>query len=150
MIVDVERHDLGRVAAPGSVRVIRAPAVVTHRTVHHREAWIAARVRAGVRRDEVLRAVLPSGSVTGAPKVRAMEVIATLEARRRGLYTGGIGYVAHDGSVSLAMAIRTGVVRPDGEGEYLSGGGIVWDSDPRRELEETRWKALQLARAAGR
>jgi anthranilate/para-aminobenzoate synthase component I len=150
MIMDVERHDLGRVAVTGSVRVVRGPVVVTHRTVHHRAAWIRARVREGAGRTEVLRAMLPSGSVTGAPKVRAMEVIATLEAHRRGLYTGAIGYVAHDGSVELAMAIRTAVVRGDGEGQYLAGGGIVWDSDPQRELEETRWKALQLARAAGR
>jgi len=147
MIVDVERHDLGRVAAPGSVRVVAGPRVVTHRTVHHREAWIAARAAACASRDDVLASMLPSGSVTGAPKVRAMEVIASLEGRRRGLYTGAIGFVAHDGSTTLAMAIRTATFAGE-EGEYLTGGGIVSDSDPRRELEETRWKALQLERIA--
>lgn len=149
MIVDVERNDLGRVAAVGSVRVTAPPHVVTHRTIHHRVARVAAIARAGVTREEVLRAMVPSGSVTGAPKVRAMEVIATLEARRRGLYTGGIGFVRHDGGVMLSMAIRTAVLGAGGEGEYWTGGGIVADSDPAREVEETRWKALQLVRAAG-
>ncbi len=147
MIVDVERNDLGRVAAVGSVHIASPPHVVTHRTVHHRVARVVARVRPGVSREEVLRAMVPSGSVTGAPKVRAMEVIASLEAKRRGLYTGGLGFVRHDGGVVLAMAIRTVVLRGD-EGEYWTGGGIVADSDPLREVEETRWKALQLTRAA--
>lgn len=148
MIVDVERNDLGRVAMVGSVRVTAAPHVVTHRTIHHRLARVSARARADVPREEVLAAMVPSGSVTGAPKVRAMEVIALLEARRRGLYTGGFGFVRHDGGVVLAMAIRTVVLAGD-EGEYWTGGGIVADSDPAREVEETRWKALQLVRAAG-
>jgi anthranilate/para-aminobenzoate synthase component I len=147
MIVDVERNDLGRVAEVGSVRLASAPAVATHRTVHHRAARVTARARAGASREEVLAAMLPSGSVTGAPKVRAMEVIAALEPRRRGLYTGGLGFVAHDGGVTLSMAIRTAVIA-GGRGEYWTGGGIVADSDPEREVEETRWKALQLQRAA--
>jgi anthranilate/para-aminobenzoate synthase component I len=111
-------------------------------------ARVIARARVGVTREEVLRAMVPSGSVTGAPKVRAMEVIASLESKRRGLYTGGLGFVRHDGGVVLAMAIRTVVLRGR-EGEYWTGGGIVADSDPQREVEETRWKALQLT-AAGR
>jgi anthranilate/para-aminobenzoate synthase component I len=101
-----------------------------------------------VTREAVIEAMLPSGSVTGAPKIRAMEVIASLEPRRRGLYTGAFGCVGHGGGVVLAMGIRTLVLGDDGEGEYLTGGGIVADSDPARELEETRWKALQLERAA--
>jgi anthranilate/para-aminobenzoate synthase component I len=147
MIIDVERNDLGRVAEVGSVRMTEGPRVVTHRTVHHRQAAITARARADASREDVLLAMLPSGSVTGAPKVRAMEVIARLEPSRRGLYTGAFGFVAHDGGVTLAMGIRT-VVLAGREGEYLTGGGIVADSDPERELEETRWKALQLERAA--
>ncbi|NUO49943.1 MAG: anthranilate synthase component I family protein [Polyangiaceae bacterium] len=152
MIVDVERNDLARVSERGSVEVAGAPRVVSHRTVHHRVATVRGRARAGVSRDEVLRAMLPSGSVTGAPKVRAMEVIARLESARRGVYTGAFGYAGHDGSMRLAMAIRTCVIGPDGHGEYGVGGGIVVDSDPARELEETRWKSVQLAeimRAAG-
>jgi anthranilate/para-aminobenzoate synthase component I len=147
MIVDVERNDLGRVAEAGSVRVVAGPRVVTHRTIHHRVALIAARAKASATRAEVLASMVPSGSVTGAPKVRAMEVIADLEASRRGLYTGGIGFVAHDGSVTLSMAIRTAVLRGR-EGEYWTGGGIVADSDPLREVEETRWKAVQIAGGA--
>ncbi len=149
MIVDVERNDLGRVAVVGSVRVTAPPHVVTHRTIHHRLARVRALARPDLSRGEVLASMVPSGSVTGAPKVRAMEVIAMLEARRRGLYTGGIGFVRHDGAVVLAMAIRT-VVLAGSEGEYWTGGGIVADSDPQREVEETRWKALQLVRAAER
>lgn len=148
MIVDVERNDLGRIAELGSIRVTAGPMVVTHRTLHHRLALLEARTRAGVSREQVLAAMIPSGSVTGAPKVRAMEVIARLEAARRGLYTGGLGFVGHDGGVTMAMAIRTAVLEGR-EGSYWTGGGIVADSDPAREVEETRWKALQLMRAAG-
>jgi anthranilate/para-aminobenzoate synthase component I len=145
MILDVERNDLGRVAEVGSVRVVDGPRVVTHRSIHHRVALLTARARGDARREEVLAAMLPSGSVTGAPKVRAMEVIASLEPARRGLYTGGIGYVRQDGTALLSMAIRTAVLWGD-EGEYWTGGGIVADSDPSREVEETHWKARQLAR----
>jgi anthranilate/para-aminobenzoate synthase component I len=147
MIIDVERNDLGKVSATGSVRVIRGPEVVTHRTIHHREALLTSLAKISVSRRDVLEAMLPSGSVTGAPKIRAMEVIANLEAHRRGLYTGGFGAVAHDGSMTLAMAIRTVVLRGP-NGEYFTGGGIVADSDPHRELEETRWKAIQLEKVA--
>jgi anthranilate/para-aminobenzoate synthase component I len=137
------------VAEVGSVRVLSGPRVVTQRSVHHRLALLGARARAGVSREEVLASMVPSGSVTGAPKVRAMEVIAALEPARRGLYTGGLGLVRHDGGIALSMAIRTAVTWGR-EGEYWTGGGIVADSDPAREVEETRWKALQLLGAAGR
>jgi len=144
MILDVERNDLGRVAETGTVRMLWAPHVCTLPTVHHRLATLEARLRSGIGRAELLDATLPSGSVTGAPKVRAMEVIAQLERNRRGLYTGALGAVMHDGTLRLAMAIRTLTVR-QGEGHYYSGGGIVADSDPTREVEETHWKALQIA-----
>jgi anthranilate/para-aminobenzoate synthase component I len=143
MVLDVERNDLGRVTVPGSLRLIERPRVFTHSTVHHRAATLCARLRREVSRAELLEAMLPSGSVTGAPKIRAMEVIAELEASRRGLYTGALGFIRHDGGLRLAMAIRTLTVR-GGEGHYFVGGGIVADSDPERELEETRWKAVQL------
>ena len=143
MIVDVVRNDLGRVARVGSVRLVRPPHVVTHRTVHHRRALLAALADEQATRLQVLLALLPSGSVTGAPKVRAMEVIADLESQRRGLYTGAIGYVSHAGSLRLAMAIRT-LVLHQRVGHYWTGGGIVADSDPQREWEETGWKATQL------
>jgi anthranilate/para-aminobenzoate synthase component I len=148
MVVDVERNDLGRIAATGTVRVNGAPEIQTHRTLHHRVARVSARLRADLCREAVLEAMLPSGSVTGAPKGRAMGVIAELEPHRRGLYTGAIGFLRADGSVELGMAIRTLTVR-DGEAHYHAGGGIVADSDPAREVEETRWKALTVLAAAG-
>ena len=148
MIVDVVRNDLGAVAELGSVRLASAPQVVTHRTVHHRRALLKATALSQLARADVLAALLPSGSVTGAPKVRAMEVIAELEQARRGLYTGGLGFVSHAGDVRLAMAIRTAVMTRIGTGQwsghYWTGGGIVVDSDPEREWRETGWKASQL------
>jgi anthranilate/para-aminobenzoate synthase component I len=148
MAIDLHRNDLGRVAIPGSVRVCGAPRLVGTRTVWSRVAEIVARRAAGVSLEAVMRALLPCGSVTGAPKVRAMEIIAQLEPFRRGLYTGAYGYVGRDGGACLAMAIRTlEIGRPGdpGAARYCTGGGIVADSDPWRELEETRWKAAQLA-----
>jgi anthranilate/para-aminobenzoate synthase component I len=143
MILDVERNDLGRVAVAGSVRLLRAPAVETHRTVHHRLAVLGARLDPRRTQLDLLRAMFPSGSVTGAPKVRAMEVIAELEPARRGLYTGAFGSVAFDGSLTLAMAIRVLTLKRH-EAHYYAGGGIVADSDPAAELDETRWKGAQL------
>ncbi len=143
MILDVERNDLGRIASSGSVRILRSAEVETYPTVHHRFATVGARVDPRYTQLDVLRATLPSGSVTGAPKVRAMEVIAELEPVRRGLYTGAFGSVAYDGSLTLAMAIRLLTIRKQ-EAHYFAGGGIVADSDPQAELEETRWKAAQL------
>jgi len=145
MILDVERNDLGKIAGPGSVRLLRAPEVETHRTLHHRSAVLGALLRADKTPHDAVVAMFPSGSVTGAPKVRAMEVIAQLEFARRGLYTGAFGYVAFDGSIRLAMAIRVLTIQ-NGEGHYFAGGGIVADSDPEAELAETRWKATQLER----
>ncbi len=147
MVLDVERNDLARVSVPGSVVLVEPPHVETHETVHHRVATLRASLRSNATRAEVLGWMLPSGSVTGAPKVSAMDLIAELEAERRGLYTGAFGYLAHDGSLELGMAIRTLTAR-DGVGHYFAGGGIVADSDPAREVEETLWKAEALLRHA--
>jgi anthranilate/para-aminobenzoate synthase component I len=147
MAVDVHRSDLGRVAVPGSVRVLGEPRVLAGQAVWSRVAEVVARRAPGVSLDHVAAAVLPCGSVTGAPKVRAMEVIAGLEPWRRSAYTGVYGYVGRDGSLELAMAIRTIEVAKVGQEQracYFAGGGIVADSIPERELEETRWKAAQL------
>jgi len=150
MAIDLHRNDLGKIATPGSVRVRCAPRVVAGRTVWSRVAEIVARRARDTTLDDIARAMLPCGSVTGAPKVRAMEIIADLEPFRRGLYTGAYGYVGRDGGLVLAMAIRTLEIASDGtpgerRARYVTGGGIVADSDPWRELEETRWKAAQLA-----
>jgi anthranilate/para-aminobenzoate synthase component I len=147
MVIDVERNDVGRVSVTGSVRAT-TPTVGSHGLVWHRRADVLGRLLPGVSRKALLEALLPSGSVTGAPKVRAMEIIAHLEAERRGLYTGGLGYITHAGEMTLGMAIRTLSTR-GAEGHYFTGGGIVADSDPTREVEETLWKAQQLVGRAG-
>jgi anthranilate/para-aminobenzoate synthase component I len=143
MVLDVERNDLARVSMPGSIELAEPPHVETHGTVHHRVATLCSRLKPEVTRREVLSWMLPSGSVTGAPKVRAMDLIAELEAERRGLYTGALGYIAHDGSLELSMAIRALTVK-NATGYYFAGGGIVADSDPAREVEETLWKTEAL------
>jgi anthranilate/para-aminobenzoate synthase component I len=143
MVLDVERNDLARLARPGSVQLWTPPHVEVHGTVIHRVATLRAELRPELSRREVLERMLPSGSVTGAPQVRAMDLIAELEAERRGLYTGAFGFLAYDGSLELGMAIRTLTVR-GGEGHYWAGGGIVADSDPDREVQETLWKAEAL------
>ncbi len=142
MAIDLHRNDLGRVCVPGSVRVRGAPRVVRARVLS-RVAEVVGRREVTRDIEDAARALLPAGSITGAPKVRAMEIIADLEEHRRGLYTGALGYVGRDGGVCLTMAIRTAVVR-GGEVEYFTGGGIVAGSDPWQEVEETRWKAAQL------
>lgn len=144
MVVDVERNDLGRVCAAGSVRVSGGYVTETHPTLHHRTAFVRGRLLPAMGRKELLEAMLPSGSVTGAPKVSAMQVIARLEAERRGLYTGAFGVLRRDGGLELAMAIRT-VSWCGDEAHYFAGGGIVADSDPDREVSETLWKAVQLS-----
>jgi anthranilate/para-aminobenzoate synthase component I len=143
MVLDVERNDLARLARAGSVQLVVPPHVEPHGTVLHRVATLRAEQRVNVTRTELLERMLPSGSVTGAPKVRAMDLIAELEAERRGLYTGAFGSLAHDGSLELGMAIRTLTVRGE-QGHYWAGGGIVADSDPEREVQETLWKAEAL------
>jgi anthranilate/para-aminobenzoate synthase component I len=130
------------------VTLSEPPHVESLQTVHHRFATVRGGLRSGVGRQELLEAMLPSGSVTGAPKLRAMEIIRELEPARRGLYTGALGFVRADGGLELGMAIRTLTVK-GGEGAYFSGGGIVADSDPEREVEETLWKARRLIELDG-
>jgi anthranilate/para-aminobenzoate synthase component I len=145
MIVDLERNDLGRVARVGAVAPAEAPRVLTTRTVHHLVHDVDAIVDPPRGLGAIVRATFPSGSVTGAPKVRAMEIIDELEAARRGVYCGAIVRVSEDGALRASMAIRTLVVdRSSGVARYHAGGGIVADSVPAREVEETRWKALQV------
>lgn len=139
MAVDVHRNDLGRVALPGGVTVPVLCGVEPHRYVHHLVSTVRAEVDPALSARAMLSAVLPLGSVTGAPKLAAMETIAALEAERRGLYTGVYGLVFADGRVELAVAIRTLVTDPAGA-HYGVGGGIVWDSDPSREWDELLWK----------
>ena len=142
MIVDLERNDLGRVCEYGSVRVISAGALETHPTVFHRVATVAGILKAGARADGLLRATFPGGSVTGAPKIRAMEIVEELEPTRRGPYCGALGWIGADGDLELNLAIRTALVDEGArKAWYQAGGGIVADSDPAGEYDETLAKA---------
>jgi para-aminobenzoate synthetase component 1 len=140
MIVDLERNDLGRVARIGTVSVDDYARVVTLPTVHHLESTVSARLRPGVGVAELLRATFPGGSITGAPKVRAMQIIDELEPVRRGVYTGALGCIGPGDTMELSIVIRTAVI---GRGALRLhvGGGIVADSIPARELVETEEKA---------
>jgi len=148
MIVDLERNDLGRVAVTGSVAVESLARVESHPTVHHLVSTVSARLRPGVGLAELLRATFPGGSVTGAPKVRAMEIIRELEPGARGPYTGAFGIFHPAGDLELGLAIRTAVVR-DGWLRWDAGGGIVADSVPERELAEAWLKTAALRLALG-
>jgi len=150
MVVDVVRNDLGRIATTGSVQLAGGFQVESFRSVHHRGARVVAQLSPTATREQLFLALLPSGSVTGAPKSRAMELIAELEADRRGLYTGAFGMIRENGGVRLGMAIRTLTRhRETGETHYFSGGGIVADSVPDLEVEETNWKSAHLSALAG-
>jgi anthranilate/para-aminobenzoate synthase component I len=148
MIVDLERNDLGRVCEVGSVRVTEPRSIEAHPTVYHGVATVEGVLRDDVTFVDLLRATFPGGSVTGAPKIRAMEVIEELEPVRRGPYCGAIGYLAGDGSVEFNVAIRTMVIK-DGLAHVAVGGGIVADSEPAAEYEETLVKARAMFAALG-
>lgn len=159
MITDLMRNDLGRVCAPGTVRVDdgRLLERCADGALLHTVSAVSGRLREGVTDVDVLRATFPPGSITGAPKIRAMQMIRALEGRARGFYCGGIGLFSDDGHVSLSVAIRTGTVRGDrvngggvrGTLEFPVGAGIVADSEPSKEWEETIAKASVLRRVRG-
>jgi para-aminobenzoate synthetase/4-amino-4-deoxychorismate lyase len=147
MIVDLLRNDAGRLAEPGSVRVERMFEVERYETVHQLTSTIRARPRAGARLTDIFRVLFPCGSVTGAPKVRTMEIIAALEDEPRGVYCGAIG-VASPGEAVFSVAIRTVVVDRDaGRAEMGVGSGITWDSDAAAEHRECLDKAAFTHRA---
>ncbi|GBC96759.1 Aminodeoxychorismate synthase component 1 [bacterium HR16] len=140
MIVDLERNDLGRVAQTGTVRVTELMALEGFAQVYHLTSTVEAVLRPEVDIATLLRATFPGGSITGAPKIRAMQIIEEVEPVAREVYTGSIGYIGFHGSVDLNIAIRTAVVR-DGKITFYAGGGIVADSDAEQEYEETLVKA---------
>jgi len=143
MIVDLLRNDLSRVCRPGSVRVPELFALEQHPTVHHLVSTVLGDLEPGADAVDLVRAAFPGGSITGAPKVRAMEVIAELEPTRRGVYCGSIGYLSATGAMDTSIVIRTFVLR-DGALYFQAGGGIVADSDPELEYRETLDKAAGL------
>jgi para-aminobenzoate synthetase component 1 len=141
MIVDLERNDLGRICTVGSVEVAEHTRVLSLATLHHLESTVRGRLRSRVGAADVLRATFPGGSVTGAPKIQAMRIIAEVEPSARGIYTGAIGAFNGPRRAELNIAIRTAVVA-DGFVTYGTGGGIVADSRPDAEYEETVTKSL--------
>lgn len=148
MLIDLERNDLGRICAPGSVVVDELMAVESYAHVHHIVSNVRGRLRNGVTPAQAIRAVFPGGTITGAPKVRTMEIIAELEQCTRGAYTGALGYLNRDGDMDLNILIRTMELHGC-EARFRAGAGIVADSVAARELEETRHKARGLLRALG-
>jgi para-aminobenzoate synthetase component I len=146
MIVDLLRNDLGRVCGYGSVRVPKVCQIETYKYVHHLVSEVRGRLADGKTPLDLLRACFPGGSVTGAPKVRAMEIIAELEPTARGPYCGSLGYVGFDGTADTNILIRT-FTAGHGWVQFPVGGGIVADSEPEREYEETLHKAEGLLRA---
>jgi anthranilate synthase component 1 len=153
MLIDLERNDLGRVCQPGSVEVDELMALETFAHVHHITSNVRGRLSSGKGPEDALRALFPGGTITGCPKVRCMEIIHELEPRPRGPYTGSMGYLCYDGTADLNILIRTLVLEQAGPGpghlEFLTGAGIVADSVPERELDETRAKARGMLRALG-
>jgi anthranilate synthase component I len=146
MLVDLGRNDLGRVSEPGTVRVVEFGAIERFSHVMHIVSTVIGRVRDGLDAIDVLAACYPAGTLSGAPKVRAMELIDELEPVRRGIYGGGVGYLGFDGDLDFAIAIRTAVMR-GGKAYVQAAAGIVADSKPDFEEAETRHKARAVLRA---
>jgi len=149
MIVDLARNDLGRVCVPGSVSVDRLCRVETLPTVHHLVSTVSGRLRPDCDGIDLVQALFPGGSMTGAPKIRAMEIIEELEGADRGIYSGSLGYFSFDGDLDLNIVIRSLVLTP-GSAQLQVGGAILSESDPDQEYQETLDKArpiLDLLRA---
>lgn len=143
MIIDLERNDLGRICEVGTVRVPHRMRLERYPTVWHLVSTVTGQARPGLLPSELLQAMFPGGSISGAPKIRAMEIIEELEPYKRGIYTGSIGYLGFDGAWDLNIVIRT-ILLKNGRAYLNAGGGIVADSVPEREYEETLHKAKAL------
>jgi para-aminobenzoate synthetase component 1 len=143
MIIDLERNDLARICVPGTRKVTQPRAIETHPSVFHAVATVAGKLRDDVNFCDILKAAFPGGSITGAPKIRSMQIINETEPTARGVYTGSIGYLGLDGSACLNIAIRTIIIK--NKSAYVqTGGGIVADSQPMAEWNETLVKARAL------
>ena len=143
MLVDLGRNDLGRVCAFGSVSVPTFMKVESYSHVMHIVSEVTGRLRAGKNGFDLLKAVFPAGTLSGAPKIRAMEIIDDLEPDQRGPYGGATGYISYSGDMDMAITIRT-ILWNDGRASVQAGAGIVADSDPQTEFEETESKAAGL------
>ena len=147
MLVDLARNDVGRVVDFGTVHIDELMTVERYSHVMHLTSQVSGRLRAGAGPVDVLRATMPAGTLSGAPKVRAMEIIDDLEPTKRGVYGGVVGYIDLSGNLDTAIAIRTMVVTPDGRASVQAGAGIVADSDPEAEDAECVHKARALLAA---
>jgi anthranilate synthase component 1 len=147
MLIDLGRNDVGRVAEIGSVRVTQKFQVERYSQVMHIMSEVVGRLRSGLDALDALMAGFPAGTLSGAPKVRAMQIIEELEPSRRGAYAGGVGYFGADGDMDICIALRTALVK-DGVMHVQAGAGVVADSDPEAEYAETQAKARALFRAA--
>ena len=148
MLLDLGRNDVGRVSRPGSVRVKSNYEVEYYSHVMHIASQVEGEIRTDLDAVDAMIAGFPAGTVSGAPKIRAMEIIDELEPDKRGVYSGAIGYISAAGDLDTCIALRTAFVR-DGKLHVQAGAGIVYDSDPQAEYEETQNKAMALIRAAG-
>lgn len=148
MIVDLLRNDLSKVCQDHSVQVPELCVLESYQTVHHLVSTVTGRLRTGLKAVDLLRAAFPGGSVTGAPKRRAMEIISELEPVRRGAYTGALGYIGFDGTMDMSVVIRTFTVKHE-RAFFHVGGGVLVDSDPQVEYLETLAKAKGLVAALG-
>lgn len=147
MLVDLERNDLGKIAKYGTVVVDELMVKEVYSHVMHIVSNVRAEIDEGVHPVDVVKALFPGGTITGAPKVRTMEIIEELEPTRRALYTGSVGYLSFNGDFDFNIVIRTMLMKDDKA--YLQvGAGIVWDSDPEREYRETIHKARAFLSAA--
>ena len=146
MLVDLGRNDVGRVSVPGTVKPTRLMTIERYSHVMHIVSEVDGTMKPGTDAFDALRATFPMGTVSGAPKIRAMEIIDELEPVRRGVYSGGCGYISFSGEMDTCIAIRTMVIK-DGTAYVQAGGGVVYDSDPDREYDETVNKAKALFRA---
>ncbi|MGH3333179.1 MAG: anthranilate synthase component I family protein [Nocardioidaceae bacterium] len=151
MIVDLLRNDLSMVCEPGTVTVPELMQVESYASVHQLVSTVRGHLRDGIGTVEALRAIFPAGSMTGAPKLRTMEIIERVETTARGVYSGALGWISGDGRVDLGVVIRTLVAVPRGAGvwayELGTGGGVTVRSDAESEYDETRWKAARLLSA---
>ncbi|MGN7613006.1 anthranilate synthase component I family protein, partial [Magnetococcales bacterium HHB-1] len=146
MLVDLGRNDIGRIAEVGSVKVTDKMVIERYSHVMHIVSNVEGRLKKDLDAFDVIAATFPAGTVSGAPKIRAMEIIDELETSRRGPYAGAVGYISYSGNMDLAITIRTALIK-DGELSIQAGAGIVADSDPRREFDETMNKARAIFRA---
>ncbi len=147
MLIDLGRNDVGRIAATGTVSLTEKMQIERYSHVMHIVSNVCGKLKPGQSAMDVIRATFPAGTVSGAPKIRAMEIIRELEPIKRGIYSGAVGYLSWNGNLDTAIAIRTAVVK-DGEVFVQAGAGVVYDSDPASEWEETMNKARAVIQAA--